>query len=78
MVFIFTTPIPRVNRYLTIATGCIFVCRESSLRHAFLQNAQYEHFRHYFMLQEDGTTEYFHRIEDKKVQVIQSKHRFTI
>ena len=30
------------------------------------------------MLQEDGTTEYFHRIEDKKVQVIQSKHRFTI
>jgi len=58
-VLIFTTLIPIVNRCLKIATGCIFVCRESSLRHAFLQNAQYENLRHFFMLQEDGTTEFF-------------------
>jgi hypothetical protein len=78
MVLIFTTLITSVNRYLTIATGCNFVCRESSLRQPFLQNAQYENFRHYFMLQEDGTTEFFHRIEDIKVQAIQPKHCFTI
>jgi len=30
------------------------------------------------MLEEDGTTEFFLRIEDIKVQAIQSKHCFTI
>jgi len=56
MVLILITLIPSDNRRMTIATGCIFVCRESSLRYAFLQNTQYGNFIYYFMLQEDRTT----------------------